>query len=175
SPDLTRDEDEKQGYGGGPITNEGAGGEIYGTIYALAESPHEPGTLWTGSDDGLVHVTRDGGGSWENVTPAGWGEGMINEISVSPHDAGTAYVAFSRYKFNDFTPRAYETTDYGRSWREIAGGIDEDAWIHVVREDPVRRGLLYAGTETGVYVSFDGGARWQSLQLDLPNTPINDL
>ena len=175
SPDLTRDEDEKQGYGGGPITNEGAGGEIYGTIYALTESPHEPGTLWTGSDDGLVHVTRDGGGSWENVTPAGWGEGMINEISVSPHDAGTAYVAFSRYKFNDFTPRAYETTDYGRSWREIAGGIDEDAWIHVVREDPVRRGLLYAGTETGVYVSFDRGARWRSLQLDLPNTPVNDL
>jgi len=175
SPDLTRDDDAKQGYGGGPITNEGAGGEIYGTISDLAESPLEAGTLWAGSDDGLVHLTRDDGATWENVTPDGLEEGLVNAISVSPHDPATAYVAYSRYKFNDFTPRAFKTTDYGQSWREISDGFADDAWVHVVREDPVRRDLLYAGTETGVYVSFNGGERWQSLQLNLPNTPINDL
>ncbi|MCH7991489.1 MAG: glycosyl hydrolase [Gemmatimonadetes bacterium] len=175
SPDLTRDEDGKQGYGGGPITNEGAGGEIYGTIYYLAESPHEAGTLWAGSDDGLVHLTRDDGVTWEDVTPDGLEEGLINAISVSPHDPATAYVAYNRYKFNDFTPRAFKTTDYGQSWDEISDGFADEAWVHVVREDPVRRDLLYAGTETGVYVSFDGGELWQSLQLNLPNTPVNDL
>ena len=175
SPDLTRDEDGKQGYGGGPITNEGAGGEIYGTIYYLAESPHRAGTLWAGSDDGLVHLTRDDGVTWEDVTPDGLEEGLINAISVSPHDPATAYVAYNRYKFNDFTPRAFKTTDYGQSWDEISDGFADEAWVHVVREDPVRRDLLYAGTETGVYVSFDGGELWQSLQLNLPNTPVNDL
>lgn len=175
SPDLTRDEDEKQGYGGGPITNEGAGGEIYGTIYAFTESPHDAGTMWTGSDDGLVHVTRDAGATWQNVTPDDWGEVIVNEISVSPHDPGTAYAALTRYKFNDFTPLAYVTYDYGGSWEQISEGFDEEAWLHVVREDHRRRGLLYAGTETGIYVSFNGGERWQSLQLNLPNTPINDL
>lgn len=175
SPDLTRDEDEKQGYGGGPITNEGAGGEIYGTIYAFTESPHDPNTIWTGSDDGLVHVTRDGGATWQNVTPRGWGEVMINEIDVSPHDPATAYAAVNRYKFNDFTPMAYVTRDYGQNWSPISTGFAPDAWVHVVREDPRRAGLLYAGTETGVYVSFDRGSSWQSLQLNLPNTPINDL
>ena len=174
SPDLTRDDDEKQGYGGGPITNEGAGGEIYGTIYAFTESPHEEGTIWTGSDDGLVHVTRDAGASWTDVTPDDWGEVMINEIAVSPHDPATAYAAVNNYKFNDFTPTAYVTRDYGASWDEISEGFAEDAWVHVVREDPRRPGLLYAGTELGMYVSFDGGD-WQSLQLNLPNTPINDL
>ena len=175
SPDLTRDEDEKQGYGGGPITNEGAGGEIYGTIYAFTESPHEEGLLWTGSDDGLVHLTRDGGATWQNVTPDDWGEVMVNEIAVSPHDPATAYAAINRYKFNDFTPMAYVTYDYGQSWREISDGFADEAWVHVVREDPRTAGLLYAGTETGIYVSFNGGELWQSLQLNLPNTPINDL
>lgn len=175
SPDLTRDEDAKQGYGGGPITNEGAGGEIYGTLYYLEESPHDAGTLWAGSDDGLVHITRDGGETWEDVTPEGLDEGLINAIAVSPHDPGTAYVAYNRYKFNDFTPDAFKTTDFGRSWSEISDGFEDDAWVHVVREDPVRRDLLYAGTETGIYVSFDGGGHWRSLQLNLPNTPINDL
>lgn len=175
SPDLTRDEDEKQGYGGGPITNEGAGGEIYGTIYAFTESPHEEGVIWTGSDDGLVHLTRDGGATWQNVTPGDWGEVMVNEIDVSPHDPATAYAAINRYKFNDFTPMAWVTRDYGESWDEISDGFDDEAWVHVVREDPRTPGLLYAGTETGVYVSFDGGQMWQSLQLNLPNTPINDL
>jgi photosystem II stability/assembly factor-like uncharacterized protein len=175
SPDLTRDEDEKQGYGGGPITNEGAGGEIYGTIYAFTESPHEQGTIWTGSDDGLVHITRDGGATWTDVTPDDWGEVVVNEIAVSPHDPATAYAALNRYKFNDFTPMAYVTHDYGDSWGEISEGFAEEAWVHVVREDPKRPGLLYAGTETGVYVSFNGGEEWEQLELNLPNTPINDL
>ena len=174
SPDLTRDDDSKQGYGGGPITNEGAGGEIYGTIYGFDESPHDPDVLWTGSDDGLVHVTRDGGATWQDVT-GDWGEAMVNAVHVSPHDPATAYIAVSRYKFNDFTPMAYVTYDWGGSWQEITDGIDDEAWVHVVREDPVQPGLLYAGTETGIYVSFDAGASWQSLQLNLPNTPINDL
>jgi len=175
SPDLTRDEDEKQGYGGGPITNEGAGGEIYGTIYALAESPHEEGVIWTGSDDGLVHLTRDGGATWQNVTPDEWGEWMVNEIAVSPHDPATVYAAVNNYKFNDFTPMAFVTHDYGESWDAISDGFADDAWVHVVREDPKTPGLLYAGTELGMYVSFDAGDNWQSMQLNLPDTPINDL
>ena len=175
SPDLTRDEDAKQGYGGGPITNEGAGGEIYGTIYALSESAHEEGVLWTGSDDGLVHLTRDAGATWHDVTPDAWGEVMVNEIAVSPHDPAVAYAAINRYKFNDFTPMAYVTRDYGENWEEISDGFADEAWVHVVREDPRTPGLLYAGTETGIYVSFNGGELWQSLQLNLPNTPINDL
>lgn len=174
SPDLTRDDDAKQGYGGGPITNEGAGGEIYGTIYGFDESPHDPDVLWTGSDDGLVHVTRDGGATWTDVT-GDWGEAMVNAVHVSPHDPATAYLAVSRYKFNDFTPMAYVTRDWGQSWRQITDGIDDEAWVHVVREDPVQPGLLYAGTETGIYVSFGAGESWQSLQLNLPDTPINDL
>lgn len=175
SPDLTRDEDLKQGYGGGPITNEGAGGEIYGTIYALSESSHEEGVIWTGSDDGLVYLTRDGGATWQDVTPNDWGEVMVNEIALSPHDPAVAYAAINRYKFNDFTPMAFVTRDYGESWDEISDGFADEAWVHVVREDPRTPGLLYAGTETGIYVSFNGGELWQSLQLNLPNTPINDL
>ncbi len=175
SPDLTRDADSTQGPGGGPITNEGAGGEIYGTIYYVAESPHDPNTIWTGSDDGLVHVTRDGGASWENVTPEDVGEVIINAIEVSPHDPAAAYIAVTGYKFNDFTPHYYRTDDYGESWDHIVEGIAANAWAKVVREDPKRRGLLYAGTEAGLYVSWDNGDRWQSLQLNMPITPITDL
>ncbi|MFC1640120.1 WD40/YVTN/BNR-like repeat-containing protein [Gemmatimonadota bacterium] len=175
SPDLTRDEDEKQGPGGGPITNEGAGGEIYGTIYYVAESPHDAGTIWTGSDDGLVHVTRDGGANWLDVTPEDVGEALINAIEVSPHDPAVAYVTVTRYKFNDFTPHIYRTNDYGESWDHIVDGIAYEAWARVVREDPVRRGLLYAGTEKGLYVSWNDGDDWQSLQLNMPLTPITDL
>ncbi|MEE8117067.1 MAG: glycosyl hydrolase, partial [Gemmatimonadales bacterium] len=160
SPDLTRDEEERQGAGGEPITNEGAGGEVYNTIMYVVESPHEAGTIWVGSDDGLVHLTRDAGANWVDVTPDDVGEAMINAIEVSPHDPAAAYIAVTRDKFNDFTPHIYRTRDYG------------DAWVRVVREDPVRRGLLYAGSETGVYVSFDDGDHWQSLQLNLPVTPI---
>ncbi len=175
SPDLTRDEDDKQGYGGAPITNEGAGGEIYGTIYYMIESEHEQGTIWTGSDDGLIYLTRDDGQTWTDVTPDDIEDGQINAIEVSPHDPATAYVAYTRYKFNDFAPHVLITTDYGESWDDRTDGIPEEAWTKVVREDHVRPGLLYLGTETGMYVSWDQGGHWQSLQLDLPNTPINDL
>ncbi|MDX1643648.1 MAG: glycosyl hydrolase, partial [Thermoanaerobaculia bacterium] len=175
SPDLTRDEPEKQGPGGGPITNEAAGGEVYNTILYLVESPHEAGVIWVGTDDGLVQLTRDGGESWTNVTPKGLPESMINSIEVSPHDPATAWIAVTRYKFGDFSPMAYVTRDYGASWRSIAADLPEGSFVRVVREDPVRPGLLYAGTETGVRVSFDGGESWQSLQLDLPVVPITDL
>ena len=175
SPDLTRDEDEKQGPGGGPITNEGAGGEIYGTIFTVAESPHTSGVLWVGSDDGLVHVSRDGGANWSNVTPGGLDEAMINAVEVSPHQPGKAYIAVTRYKFNDFTPLAFKTENYGRRWTAITNGIAEESWVRVVREDPVREGLLYMGTETGPYVSFDDGDSWQELALNLPVAPVTDL
>ncbi|MEZ4422155.1 MAG: glycosyl hydrolase [Gemmatimonadota bacterium] len=174
SPDLTRDEESKQGPGGTPITNEGAGGEVYGTIYTISPSPVDRDVIWTGSDDGLVQVTRDGGATWTNVTPA-LPEAMINAVEASPHEAGAAYIAVTRYKFNDFTPMAYKTTDFGRTWTAIADGIPADHWVRVIREDTERRGLLYLGTELGMFVSFDDGAHWQSLQLDLPLTPITDL
>ncbi len=175
SPDLTRNIDEKQGLGGGPYTNEAVGAENYGTLAYILESPHEKGVLWTGSDDGLVHLTRNGGLSWENVTPKGFGETLVNAIEVSPHDPATAYIATTRYKFNDYTPALYKTTDYGKNWVNISNGIPYGAFTRVVREDPVRRNLLYAGTEKGVYVSFNGGQQWERLQLNLPVAPVTDL
>ena len=175
SPDLTRDEEDKQGPGGGPITNEAAGGENYNTILYVVESPHEAGTIWVGSDDGLVHLTRDGGASWTNVTPKGLPEALVNAIEVSPHDPAKAYLAVTRYKFGDYTPRVYRTADYGATWKLTTEGIAEDTWVRVVREDTVREGLLYAGTETGFYVSFDDGESWQQLQSNLPVVPITDL
>ncbi len=176
SPDLTRNDIEKQGPGGGPITNEGAGGEVYGTIFTVSPSPGNANVIWAGSDDGLVHVTRDGGDIWENVTPADLPEVQINAIDASAHDPRRAYVAATRYKFNDFTPHIFRTDNYGATWTRRVDGIDDDdAWVRVVREDPEQSGLLYAGTETGAYVSFDDGTHWQSLQLNLPLTPITDL
>ncbi|MCW5516381.1 VPS10 domain-containing protein [Muriicola sp. Z0-33] len=175
SPDLTRNIDEKQGKGGGPYTNEAVGAENYGTIAHIIESPHEKGVLWTGSDDGLVHLTRDGGNSWKNVTPKGLKECLVNAIEVSPHDPATAYIATTRYKFNDYTPALYKTTDYGVSWTSISTGIPYGAFTRVVREDANRKDLLYAGTELGIFVSWNGGKSWESLQLNLPVTPITDL
>ncbi len=175
SPDLTRNELEKQGRGGGPITNEGAGGEIYNTILYVVPSPHEAGTIWVGTDDGLVQLTRDEGETWSDVTPEGIGEAMINAVELSPHDPATAWIAVSRYKMGDFTPLAYKTEDYGATWTLRTEGIGEEAWVRVVREDPARPGLLYAGTETGLYVSFDDGERWQEFQLNLPVVPVTDL
>ncbi len=176
SPDLTRNDKSKQGKSGGPITVDITGVELYETIFALAESPVEKGVIWAGSDDGLVHVTRDDGKSWQNVTPKGIPEWIqINSIEASPRDKGTAYVAATMYKWDDFKPYLYRTTDYGKTWTKIVGGIPEGAFTRVVREDPARKGLLYAGTETGLYVSFDDGASWQPFQRNLPVTPITDL
>lgn len=175
SPDLTRNEKEKQGKMGGPYTNEAVGAENYGTLAYVIESPHEKGVIWTGSDDGYVQLTRDGGKTWTNVTPKGLTECLINAIDVSPHDPATAYIATTRYKFNDHTPAMYKTTDYGKTWINISKGIPMGAFTRVVREDIVRKGLLYAGTETGIYISWNGGTSWQPFQLNLPITPITDL
>ena len=175
SPDLTRNEKEKQGKAGVPYTNEGVGAENYGDLSYVVESPHERGVIWTGSDDGLVHLTRDGGVTWKNVTPKGLAECLINAIEVSPFDKGTAYIATTRYKFNDQTPALYKTTDYGQTWTRINTGIAPNAFTRVVREDDVRRDLLFAGTEVGLYVSWNGGKDWSPMQLNLPITPITDL
>ncbi len=141
----------------------------------MVESPHEKGVFYTGSDDGLVHITQDNGENWKNITPKGLEECLINAIEVSPHDPSTAYIATTRYKFNDYTPALYKTTDYGKSWKNISTGIPYGAYTRVVREDENRKNLLYAGTETGVFISWNGGAKWESLQLNLPITPITDL
>ncbi len=175
SPDLTRNDKAKQGKGGGPYTNEAVGAENYGTLAYIAESPLEKGVIWTGSDDGLVQVTRDGGGSWKNVTPQGLAECLINAIEVSPFDKATAYIATTRYKFNDHAPGLYKTTDYGATWTRIDNGIPGNAFTRVVREDNVRRDLLFAGTELGVFISWNGGKDWSPFQLNLPITPITDL
>ncbi len=175
SPDLTRNEKEKQGKGGGPYTNEAVGAENYGTLSYVVESPHEKGVIWTGSDDGLVYITRDGGANWKNVTPKGLAECLINAIEVSPHDKATAYIATTRYKFNDHAPGLYKTTDYGNTWTKIDKGLTPNAFTRVVREDDVRRDLLFAGTELGLFLSWDGGRDWSPLQLNLPITPITDL
>ncbi|MEJ2584480.1 MAG: glycosyl hydrolase, partial [Robiginitalea sp.] len=176
SPDLTRNDPEKQGPGGLPFTNEAAGGENYNTLMYLTASIHEKGVLWAGSDDGLVHLTRDGGASWQNVTPEGMAEGIVNSIEVSPHDPATAYITLMRYKFMDLKPYIYKTTDYGQSWNLIVQGLhDPHGFVRVVREDPKRPGLLYAGTETGLQISLNGGGTWQPFQLNLPVVPINDL
>ena len=175
SPDLTRHDSTKLGWGGAPYTNEGAGGENYATIAYVAEAPAEKGTLWTGSDDGLVHITRDGGQTWTNVTPAGLPETLINAIEVSPHDKATAYIATTRYKFNDFAPAIYKTTNYGKTWTKIVTGIPYGAFTRTVREDPDRKDLLYAGTETGLYISYNGGTTWRPWQLNLPVSPVTDL
>jgi photosystem II stability/assembly factor-like uncharacterized protein len=176
SPDLTRNDKSKQGPTGGPITKDNTSVEYYDTIFSAAESPVTRGVIWAGSDDGLVHVTRDAGKNWSNVTPKGIPEWIqINSIDASPHEAGAAYVAATAYKSDDFKPYLYRTSDYGRTWKKIDAGIPDGAFTRVIREDPARRGLLYAGTETGLYVSFDDGERWQPLQLNLPYVPITDL
>ena len=175
SPDLTRNEKSKQQESGGPITKDDTSIEYYNTIFTFAESPVQEGVLWTGADDGLIHVSRDNGENWTEVTPDGMPEAMASIIDASPHDAGTAYLAATRYKFDDFSPMLYKTTNYGRSWTKITNGIPAKDFTRVIREDPNKKGLLYAGTETGVYVSFNDGALWQPLQLNLPAVPITDL
>jgi len=176
SPDLTRNDPAKMGSSGGPITQDNTSVEYYCTIFAAAESPVTPGLFWTGSDDGLVHVSRDGGKNWDNVTPTGMPDWMmINSIEPSRFDPGVCYVAGTKYKTGDFAPYLYKTTDYGKSWNKITNGIDAEHFTRVLREDPAKKGLLYAGTETGMYVSFNDGANWQKFQLNLPIVPITDL
>ncbi|HMO55956.1 MAG TPA: glycosyl hydrolase [Roseiflexaceae bacterium] len=176
SPDLTRNDPATLGSSGGPITKDNTGAENYGTIFALAESPLQAGLLWAGSDDGLVHVSRDGGATWQNITPPDLPEwALISIIEPSPHDPAVAYLSATRYKHDDFAPYLYATADYGHSWRKIVAGIAEDDFTRVVREDPAQRGVLYCGTETGVYVSFDNGANWRRLGGNLPVVPIHDM
>jgi len=175
SPDLTRNDKAHQGLGGVPFTNEGAGGEVYGTIYYIVESPLAQGAIWVGTDDGLVQLTRDGGKTWSNVTPKGLSEGQVNAIEASPFDAGTAYFTFTRFKFDDNTPHIFKTTDYGKSWTDLGGGLPQDMPARVVREDPKRKDLLFAGTENAIWYSLDGGRNWQSLQLNFPRVPVTDI
>jgi len=176
SPDLTRNDRSKQGPSGGPLTKDNTSVEYYDTIFAVAEAPLVKDLIWVGTDDGLVHLTRDAGKNWSNVTPKELPEwSLISLIEPSPHDAATSYLAVDRHELDDFRPFIYKTSDYGKTWTKLVAGIPENTFVRAVREDPRRRGLLYAGTETGVYVSFDDGAHWQSLQLNLPTTPIHDL
>ena len=175
SPDLSNNEKEKQGKGGGPYTNEAVGAENYGTLSYVTESPHEQGVIWTATDDGVLQITKNGGTTWEIVTPKNLPETLINSIEVSPHDKATAYIATTRYKFNDYTPAIYKTTNYGKSWVNISSGIPSGAYTRVVREDTQRKNLLFAGTELGMYISWNGGKIWKPFQLNLPITPISDL
>src|SRR5208282_3988532 len=176
SPDLTRNDKSKQVSSGGPLTKDNTSVEFYDTVFTIAESPVQKDLLWAGTDDGWIHLSRDGGKNWTNVTPKGIPEwSLVSLIEASPHDAGTAYAAVDTHKLDDFKPYIFKTADFGKTWAKITSGIPEGAYTHAVREDPVRKNLLYAGTETGIYVSFDGGANWQSLQLNLPNSPIHDL
>ncbi|ELR73530.1 Glycosyl hydrolase, BNR repeat precursor [Fulvivirga imtechensis AK7] len=176
SPDLTTNDSTKLGPSGGPITKDNTSVEYYSTIFAACESPYEKGLLWTGSDDGLVHVSRDGGQNWQNVTPAGMPKWMmVNSIDPHPFIKGGAYIAGTRYKLGDYEPYLYKTEDYGKTWTKITTGIDKEHFTRVVRADAMKKGLLYAGTENGMYISFDDGASWKSFQLNLPLVPITDL
>ena len=176
SPDLTRNDPSKLGSSGGPITKDNTSVEYYCTIFAAVESPAKEGVIWAGSDDGLMHITMDGGKNWKNVTPSILPEwSMINSIEAHPRDAGTLYVAATRYKLGDYQPYLLKTTDYGETWTAINNGIDPGHFTRVIRMDPDREGLLYAGTESGLYVSFDDGANWESFQLNLPVVPITDM
>jgi len=176
SPDLTRNDKSKQQVSGGPIDKDDTGTEYYDTIFAVAESPLVKDLIWVGTDDGLIHITRDGGKNWKNITPSDLPEwSRISQIDASPHDPGTAYVAVDRHQLDDMHPWIYKTSDYGKSWVKLGKGIPDDTFVRAVREDPKKRGLLYAGTERGVYVSFDDGANWRSLQLNLPTVPVHDL
>jgi photosystem II stability/assembly factor-like uncharacterized protein len=176
SPDLTRNDKTKQVASGGPITKDNTGVEVYDTIFSVTESTQQKDLIWAGSDDGLIHITTDAGKNWQNVTPKNMPEwGTVSMIEASPFAAGTAYVAVERHRLDDFAPYIFKTTDFGKSWSTLTSGIPADDYVHAVREDPKRKGLLYAGTEKGMYVSFDDGAKWEPMQTNLPPTPIWDL
>jgi photosystem II stability/assembly factor-like uncharacterized protein len=176
SPDLTKNDKTKQQASGGPITKDNTGIEVYDTIFSVVESPAQKDLIWVGTDDGLIQLTRDGGQHWENVTPKAMPEwGTVSMIDASAKDAGTAYVAVERHKMDDSAPYVFKTTDFGKTWTSLTNGIPNDDYVHAVRLDPKRAGLLFAGTEQGVYVSFNDGAEWKPLQLNLPVSPVNDL
>lgn len=178
SPDLTRGEPETLKSSGGPITQDNTGAEYYANIFVIAESPYTKDEIWTGSDDGLLHVTTDGGKNWTNVTPPANvcpRLNMWNSIDVNPFEKGGAYAVATSYKFGDYTPYIYKTLDYGKTWTVITNGISKEEFVRVVRADPKRKGLLYAGTEKGMWISFDDGASWIKFQLNLPPVPIADL
>jgi photosystem II stability/assembly factor-like uncharacterized protein len=176
SPDLTRNDKTKQAWAGGPITGDNTGVEFYDTIFSVAESPVEAGVIWAGSDDGLVHVTRDGGGSWNDVTPKGLPEwATVSIIEASRWRAGSAYVVVDAHRLDDETPYLWKTEDYGRSWTSLTAGLDPEIYLHVVREDTRKEGLLYLGTERGVMLSRDDGASWESLRLNLPTVAVRDM
>lgn len=176
SPDLTRNDKAKQAASGGPITKDNTGVEVYDTIFSVVESPVQKDLIWAGSDDGLIHITRDGGQHWDNVTPKAMPEwGTVSMIDASIKDAGTAYVAVERHKMDDFAPYVFKTTDFGKTWTSLVNGLPANNYVHAVRADARNPRLLFAGTEGGVYVSFDDGAKWQPLQLNLPVSPVNDL
>ena len=176
SPDLTQNDKSKLVSSGGPITQDNTGVEYYATIFAVDESPLQEGLIWVGSDDGLIHLTKDGGASWENVTPKKMPDWMmINSIDASSFDSGTAYIAGTRYKLGDFTPYLYVTEDYGKNWKLITDGIKDEHFTRVLRSDKVNKNILYAGTETGMYISYDRGNSWNEFQKNLPIVPITDL
>ena len=176
SPDLTRNDKSKLVSSGGPITQDNTGVEYYATIFAVDESPLQEGLIWVGSDDGLIHLTKDGGATWENVTPKKMPDWMmINSIDASSFDSGTAYIAGTRYKLGDFTPYLYVTDDYGKNWKLITDGIKDEHFTRVLRSDKVNKNILYAGTETGMYISYDRGNSWNEFQKNLPIVPITDL
>ncbi len=176
SPDLTTNDKSKQEKSGGPITKDDTSVEYYCTIFALAESVYDPNILWVGSDDGLVHITRNGGKTWNNITPKNMPKwSLISSIETSTFKAGRAFLAVDRHELDDFSPFIYKTEDFGKTWEKITDGIPGNTFVRVVREDPERKGLLYAGTETGVFVSFDDGENWRSLQLNLPVVPVHDM
>jgi hypothetical protein len=176
SPDLTRNDPERLKSSGGPITQDNTGVEYYCTLFAANESSLEEGLLWVGSDDGLIHLTRDGGENWTNVTPSQMPKWlMINSIDPSPFDPAVCYVAGTLYKTGDFRPYLYKTSDYGQTWVKITNGINKEHFTRVLRADPSRKGLLYAGTETGMYISYDDGASWNPFQLNLPIVPVTDM
>ena len=176
SPDLTRNDPNKLKSSGGPITQDNTSVEYYCTIFAAQESPLKEGLIWVGSDDGLVHLTKNAGKTWDNITPKKMPEWMmINSIEPSAFDEGTCYIAGTKYKTGDFNPYIYKTTDFGKTWKKITNGINEEHFTRVVREDPENKNILYSGTETGMYISLDAGQNWQSFQLNLPIVPITDL
>jgi hypothetical protein len=176
SPDLTRNDRQKQQASGGPITKDNTGVEVYDTIFSVVESPAQKDLIWAGTDDGLVHITRDAGQHWENVTPKAMPEwGTVSMIEASPKEASTAYLAVERHKMDDFAPYVFKTTDFGKTWTKLVNGLPANDYVHAVRIDPTHLKLLFAGTESGVFVSYNDGDQWQPLQLNLPLSPVNDL